>query len=525
MKINYHALVVGLCLGTIAGNLSTSADEPKPTIEPYVPPIALGRATTYIDGPLAADGSIDFVAGLNEITSRGIAPEKNAIVAMVEVLGPKTLAHCWSAPGEREQFFRALGRPLPPEEGDYYVDSLEYADRLGPPVKPPEMESERRKRFFDAEIDSPNRPWKPADSPELSAWIDANEGALKRLAAAVRMPKAFIPVVGNPNGWFLSLAMLSPMRSLSRVLHLRALRSLGTGDTAAACEDILSMYHIARLCSQGPTQVDLLVAQALAGMAEHADFQLARYGNLSAAELTAHRLEIERFPRFPPLAEKTDVGERLFYLAGLQTYWRGDGVPEIIERLEFRPLMEFAAIFPRAVDWEESLRMTNHWNDRVVTALKKPTWQEQRAALAEVVPSFRRQCDEELHDPFAWIAAALDGDGFRKFVGRQIAYGLILGEFGGGEVTMLEAMLRYDARREMTRLHLAIAAYRADHKQFPAKLTDLAPKYLPQVPSDLFSGKSFIYKPNERDYQLYSVGPDGVDDGGENPDDIIFEEE
>src|SRR5262249_30330644 len=65
-------------------------------------------------------------------------------------------------------------------------------------------------------------------------------------------------------------------------------------------------------------------------------------------------------------------------------------------------------------------------------------------------------------------------------------------------------------------LHVAfaMAAYHKDNGSYPAKLTDLAPKYLATVPDDLFAGKPLIYKPSEKGYLFYSVGPNGKDDGG-----------
>jgi len=65
-------------------------------------------------------------------------------------------------------------------------------------------------------------------------------------------------------------------------------------------------------------------------------------------------------------------------------------------------------------------------------------------------------------------------------------------------------------------LHLAfaLAAYKADHGKYPLKLDALAPKYLPQIPLDLFTGKALIYRPAANGYLLYSFGPNGQDDEG-----------
>ena len=80
----------------------------------------------------------------------------------------------------------------------------------------------------------------------------------------------------------------------------------------------------------------------------------------------------------------------------------------------------------------------------------------------------------------------------------------------------------YDRNEQIQRnlqVAFALAAYHRDHGDYPAKLGDLAPKYLPSVPDDVFSGKPLIYRPAEKGYLFYSVGTNGVDDGGRSADD------
>ncbi len=61
---------------------------------------------------------------------------------------------------------------------------------------------------------------------------------------------------------------------------------------------------------------------------------------------------------------------------------------------------------------------------------------------------------------------------------------------------------------------LAIRAYRFDRGRNPAKLADLVPDYLSALPNDPFSGGQFVYRLTPEGYLLYSVGVNGVDDGG-----------
>jgi len=64
---------------------------------------------------------------------------------------------------------------------------------------------------------------------------------------------------------------------------------------------------------------------------------------------------------------------------------------------------------------------------------------------------------------------------------------------------------------------LGLRLYQLDHDgDLPAALSELAPTYLPTIPSDPMraDGKSFVYLPRATPPILYSVGIDGKDDGG-----------
>lgn len=69
------------------------------------------------------------------------------------------------------------------------------------------------------------------------------------------------------------------------------------------------------------------------------------------------------------------------------------------------------------------------------------------------------------------------------------------------------------AHRRLATVALAVRLYAADHDgQLPRKLDDLVPAYLPAIPIDPFSGSPLKYKADPP--RIYSVGVDGVDDGG-----------
>lgn len=77
--------------------------------------------------------------------------------------------------------------------------------------------------------------------------------------------------------------------------------------------------------------------------------------------------------------------------------------------------------------------------------------------------------------------------------------------------------LRAKAHLLRTQIETALSLYKIDHNRYPRRLSDLVPAYFENLPIDPFSGEAFHYSPlpSGRGYQLYSVGPDRKDDGGQ----------
>ena len=73
---------------------------------------------------------------------------------------------------------------------------------------------------------------------------------------------------------------------------------------------------------------------------------------------------------------------------------------------------------------------------------------------------------------------------------------------------------RARTRLQLIRIAVALERYRKAHGKFPAKLAALSPRFLKEVPRDLFTEKPFRYKPSKTGYLLYSVGENTKDDHG-----------
>jgi hypothetical protein len=70
------------------------------------------------------------------------------------------------------------------------------------------------------------------------------------------------------------------------------------------------------------------------------------------------------------------------------------------------------------------------------------------------------------------------------------------------------------ALRDAAILGLACGLHRSAYGEYPARLDDLAPQIIDEVPPDPFTGEPFVYRRTDRGFVVYSVGPNLEDDGG-----------
>jgi hypothetical protein len=81
---------------------------------------------------------------------------------------------------------------------------------------------------------------------------------------------------------------------------------------------------------------------------------------------------------------------------------------------------------------------------------------------------------------------------------------------------------RHAALNAMLRIDLAIHMFQRDQGRLPETLDELAPAYVNKLPLDPFSGQPFRYEPQEKQFELYSVGHDGEDNGGHFADILTY---
>ena len=78
----------------------------------------------------------------------------------------------------------------------------------------------------------------------------------------------------------------------------------------------------------------------------------------------------------------------------------------------------------------------------------------------------------------------------------------------------LEYLARHRAQKACTKAAILLRLFRMKHVTYPETLDTLASELVGKPLVDPFSGKGLMYRRDGNGFIIYSVGPNGADDGG-----------
>jgi hypothetical protein len=295
---------------------------------------------------------------------------------------------------------------------------------------------------------------------------------------------------------------------VAQALEARAMLRVSEGKLDEAWQDLLVCHRLGRLIARGATGIEALVGISIDGMASSADLSYLERAKLTSAQIGDRLKDLKTLPPMPQLADKIEFGERFLMLDGLQLVRRGDK-PEDEIRMAL-------------IDFEPALRSANRWYDRMAAALRL----KDRDAREKELDAIEQELEKIAKGVAARKKARDDMSALAKLLSKPPTPSMIGQDIGDVMTGLLVLAMRkvqnvHDRTEQTHRnLHVAFAlgAYHRDNGRYPAKLDDLAPKYLAAVPNDIFSGKPIVYRPAEKGYLLYSVGVNGEDEEGRSRD-------
>jgi type II secretory pathway pseudopilin PulG len=483
----------------------------------------VGPETTYVTGPLDANGVPDYPAALNDRLGKDVTPDNNGNVLIWQALGPHPEGGTMP-----DEYFRRLGIPAPPEQGEYLLSWDKYfqAHLKTPPDDVLGLFSNEHewKEHWDKRVDRAKKwPWRMKDEPEIAGWLKANEKPLALMIEAGKRPSYFNPLVSkssDPTAARLISSLLPSVqkcREAGSLLACRAMAKAGDGEYEAAWQDLLACQRLGRMLARGGTLIEDLVGIALVAIATNAEVTLIGHGKHTSKRLLAWAADLRALPPMPPMADKFALSERFMTLDSLLNIAHHglDGI-SALSGPSSPPATKnelLSRMFSRSIDFDPAFRNANRVFDECEAALRLPDRATRGAAIAQI----NSEVDQ-----------AVRSGRQKGIVGRMTASKSSRGEHIGNILIglllpsmskVMDANDRTEQTQANLQVALALAAYRADTGRYPGKLEELIPNYIAVIPGDLFSGKPLIYRPKEAGYLLYSVGINGIDEDGRWTDD------
>jgi hypothetical protein len=522
---NLALTALALCAAALAGRAADPATASKPSTRKV--PITISKETTWATRPVREDGTVDYLAALNARMADGVTKGNNAAILLLKALGPGE---------DRDGIASELGVKLP-EKGDHYV-SLAVLDH-----------DPAEKAFL---------PWKPKDLPEVAEWLANNKAALDLVAEATKRPKFFMPVVVDDESVTLCHApftqSLAEYRDLTNALRIRAMRYLGEGQPQAAQEDLLTAHRLARLVGRTGMMRDHLIALAVDTLATAGDMKVLQSQKLTAAQAKGYLAQLDHLGPLPSASEALDSGERLFLLDHWTQFLRAKDFGQLAAQVQAAEKF-YGAAWLGPGETHEQLAC---WRKDMTDPEPRRDVPSSRARLDELadLDAVMRRANQAISDLGKILDQQPAGrrkesvDRFVKTVTNQVkslgldpekpvsemlvpavrlppkqrqkaAELLVLYDFAQSAKIFAYAQRPIEQCRmmlDLVRLGYALAAHRAEKGRYPAKLADLQPGYLKEIPQDRFTGKPLVYKladeAGKTGYTLYSVGANLKDDGG-----------
>ncbi len=477
--------------------------------KPPAPKLPLGKDTTFVTGPLDKHGYIDYEAALNAELGKGITRENNAHALLVQAFGPAPEG----GDGMPLDYFRWLDIPVPPKDGEYFIGMTAYVrDKLG-------LSGARLEAFFEVQGRVMQRPWVSKDCPPMAEWLKANEKPLALVTEAMKRPEYFNPLVSRRNPGEASnligtlLPTVQKCRELATTFTARAMLRLKDGKLDDAWVDLMTVHRLGRLVSRGGTLIESLVGIAIGQIASNSTLAYLEHPDLTSKRALACLKELQGLPRATPLADKIGVCERMMGLDAIQYIRRSGGaggLDNLFAGENFVIVDEKKAF--ETVDWTTVMQSLNKGYDRLDAALRL---KDRAARLKEFekIENDYKDIKKEFADPEKAKKFMKENEKDGKALGKALG-DVLMGMLSPALQKVQQAHDRSEQVAANLQVAFALAAYHKDNGDYPAKLTDLAPKYLSTVPTDLFANKALTYKPGEKGYLFYSVGVNGKDEDG-----------
>lgn len=353
----------------------------------------------------------------------------------------------------------------------------------------------------DPSLDDPNAPTKDSAADVTSAAVTqllARHGTtLDLIRRAADRPGCRFVRDWTRAGFDLLLPEVQSLRTAARLLALDARRQAAEGGGQAALADVVRIHRMATHIAEEPCLISGLVAMAIDALA--IDTLAAVLPHVSADDARAlDDVALGDFLRASPSFQRQVLGEEAFGIstfAGLAT-----GSPHVAALAasdgtigwEARPGSDPITILYRCFLLPADF-------DAYRAYFKRFRWlADEAAALRAPYPEIRRSAGE-----------------IERALAEPPRKGIVTSILTPALGSVLQTTFKAKARARAATVLLAATRARLATGTLPEKTETLVPEFLMSLPQDPFlENGPLVVKIDDDGWLVYSVGPNGKDDGG-----------
>ena len=345
---------------------------------------------------------------------------------------------------------------------------------------------------------------------DLAAAVAQNQMTFALLRETVDKPYADfgIQYKRGVDGVVYKSLFLPESKRAAQQLSAAIMCDLRNGDTASAVENLRAMLVLARVTGDQRLLISELTSMAIVQISVGANWQLLQSSNLADADLAQLQSDWAKFD-FIKSSENAMAMERVIGEITIKK-WRdsNSGLREAMGGGGSAAIWDSVKTTSKILMWRgwwsypDELRGLQGY-DAMITAMR----------LAQTNNSFPGAIQYQ-DKKFGSLNMTNSGYGFLS--GYSDFHWLFSKDLGSLNVMLWRIMAAETAKRSVITA-IALKRYHLKYGEYPSTLGALVPALLPVVPRDPGDGKPLRYHLNaDGTFLLYSIGPNGRDDGG-NP--------
>lgn len=337
---------------------------------------------------------------------------------------------------------------------------------------------------------------------EDQPFLDAATAAL--LAGPIRYE------LNASQGMGMLLRHLAPLKSLATTLGQRAMVNLHEGESDSAWTNLLAATRLVTAWEIEPVEVSHLVRLSLAGIAFNSTWQMLQTNAWSAAQLSQLQREWESVDYFKALPEMVAFTRASAVAACQQERTEALELGVQVKEMMRAPRYAWSLVkdlyrcvrYRQGGSYEDEVALLQFYRNRELemqTNAACSTWRQMQP-----LPGVTNLIFFQSKHP-SRIQSMLN---LRNMSGAAMRFG----------PSFLLRVAEGEMRRRLIITVLALEQYQRQYKKYPETLAELQPEFLQTVLADFSDGQPLRYRRGAAGaFVLYSIGPDGVDDGGQMP--------